>query len=71
MLAQVFISKEHEKSAFGEFSPGPTTGTVVNAIGPQKLSVKKSYPSWGFGTAKVRMSTRTKQQTNALCCPLV
>jgi len=49
---KVFISKEHEKGAYGEFSPGPTTGTVVNAVGPQTLSVKKSYPSWGFGTAK-------------------
>lgn len=49
---KIFISKEHEKSSYGENSPGPATGSVVNAIGNQTLSVKKTLPSWGFGTSK-------------------
>mmetsp|Transcript_4343 Transcript_4343/g.9399 ORF Transcript_4343/g.9399 Transcript_4343/m.9399 type:complete len:303 (+) Transcript_4343:168-1076(+) len=49
---KIFISKEHEKGAYGEMSPGPVTGTVVNSFGNQTLSVKKSNPSWGFGTSK-------------------
>lgn len=48
---RIFISKEHEKGAFGENSPGPVTSQFVSAIGPQKLSVKASAPSWGFGTS--------------------
>jgi len=51
--AQIFISKDHEKGAFGEWSPGPVTGQVVNSFGKQTMSVKKSNPSWGFGTSKV------------------
>lgn len=47
---QIFISKEHEKGAYGENSPGPVTSQFVSAIGEQKLSVKKSAPSWGFGS---------------------
>ncbi|PNW81824.1 hypothetical protein CHLRE_06g261900v5 [Chlamydomonas reinhardtii] len=49
---KIFISKEHEKGAFGENSPGPVTSQFVSSIGPQKLSVKSSAPSWGFGTGK-------------------
>lgn len=49
---KIFISKEHEKAAYGELSPGPATGPVVNAIGHQTLSVKKTNPSFGFGTSK-------------------
>lgn len=48
---KLFISKEHEKSQFGNNSPGPASGVTVMACGPQKLSVKKSSPSWGFGTS--------------------
>lgn len=50
---QIFISKEHEKGAFGENSPGPVTSQFVSSIGSQKLSVKKSAPSWGFGSSQV------------------
>lgn len=49
---KIFISKEHEKGAFGQWSPGPVTSKVVDSVGPQTLSVKKSNPSWGFGTSK-------------------
>lgn len=49
---KIFISKEHEKAAFGELSPGPVTSNMVNSFGSQTLSVKKTNPSWGFGTAK-------------------
>ncbi|KAF5827930.1 flagellar associated protein [Dunaliella salina] len=49
---RVFISKDHEKGAFGEWSPGPVTSQVVNSVGPQTMSVKKTNPSWGFGTSK-------------------
>uniref|UniRef100_A0A7S0RKV2 Flagellar associated protein n=1 Tax=Chlamydomonas leiostraca TaxID=1034604 RepID=A0A7S0RKV2_9CHLO len=49
---KIFISKEHEKGAYGEWSPGPVTSKVVNSFGTQALSVKKSNPSWGFGTSK-------------------
>lgn len=49
---KIFISREHEKSQYGELSPGPATAPVVNSFGSQKLSVKKTYPSWGFGTSK-------------------
>lgn len=56
---KVFISKEHEKSCYGEIGPGPATGVHVPACAPQKSSVKKSYPAWGFGT-----SARSKSYSN-------
>lgn len=56
---KIFISKEHEKSAYGMNSPGPAAGVVIAACAPQKLSAKKSYPSWGFGT-----SARSKGYAN-------
>ncbi|KAG2500156.1 hypothetical protein HYH03_001738 [Edaphochlamys debaryana] len=49
---KIFITKEHEKAAFGENSPGPVTSKAVSAIGPQTLSIKSSAPSWGFGSSK-------------------
>lgn len=49
---KIFISKEHEKGAFGENSPGPVTSQFVSSIGTQRLSVKSSAPSWGFGSSK-------------------
>ncbi|GLI63074.1 hypothetical protein VaNZ11_005976 [Volvox africanus] len=49
---KIFISKEHEKSGFGENSPGPVTSQFVSSIGAQRLSIKQSAPSWGFGTQK-------------------
>eukprot|EP00201_Polytomella_parva_P004331 CAMPEP_0175073746 /NCGR_PEP_ID=MMETSP0052_2-20121109/20789_1 /TAXON_ID=51329 ORGANISM="Polytomella parva, Strain SAG 63-3" /NCGR_SAMPLE_ID=MMETSP0052_2 /ASSEMBLY_ACC=CAM_ASM_000194 /LENGTH=217 /DNA_ID=CAMNT_0016341701 /DNA_START=293 /DNA_END=946 /DNA_ORIENTATION=- len=49
---KIFISKEHEKSAFGLNSPGPMTSKFLSAVGSQPLSSKQSMPSWGFGTAK-------------------
>lgn len=51
-LSQIFISKEHEKVAFGINSPGPASGPRVNSMGPQALSMKKSNPAFGFGTSK-------------------
>ena len=51
---QIFLSKEHEKGAYGRLSPGPTTSKVVNSFGTQALSIKKTNPSFGFGTSKVR-----------------
>ncbi|KAL6748123.1 flagellar associated protein [Haematococcus lacustris] len=50
--SKVFISKEHEKSQFGLTSPGPTTSNVINAFGSQVQSIKKTNPSWGFGSSK-------------------
>ncbi len=50
--SQVFISKEHEKAAFGEIGPGPAGGPTVNSFGTQTLSHKKTNPTWGFGTSK-------------------
>lgn len=47
---KTFISKEHEKAAFGMNSPGPTTGNATTSLGKQTLSVKSSAPGWGFGT---------------------
>ncbi|KAG1677650.1 hypothetical protein FOA52_010432 [Chlamydomonas sp. UWO 241] len=49
---KVFVSREHEKCTFGEIGPGPATGPIVPCFGKQQLSVKKSNPSWGFGTGK-------------------
>lgn len=49
---KIFISKDHEKGAFGENSPGPVTSKFVSSIGSQTLSVKQSMPSWGFGTSR-------------------
>lgn len=50
--AKVFISKEHEKSGYGKLSPGPTTAKQIDSFGIQTLSIKKSNPSYGFGTSK-------------------
>ncbi|PNH09263.1 hypothetical protein TSOC_004128 [Tetrabaena socialis] len=49
---KIFISKDHEKSMYGEHSPGPVTSEFVSSIGSQRLSAKTSMPSWGFGTEK-------------------
>jgi len=51
-IKKVFISKEHEKCAYGEIGPGPASGPRVNCFGKQQLSVKKSNPSFSFGTSK-------------------
>jgi hypothetical protein len=52
ITSKVFLSKEHEKAQFGQFTPGPATANRVDAIGPQTLSVKASAPRWGFGSGK-------------------
>jgi hypothetical protein len=49
---KVFISKEHEKAAYGENSPGPGNGPRPDSFGNQTLSQKKSNPKWGFGTSR-------------------
>ena len=49
---KIYISKEHGKDSFGRGSPGPCTGVTINSFGTQTLSVKKSQPSYGFGTSK-------------------
>lgn len=50
---KTFISKEHEKQAYGMTSPGPGTAQPLSSTGPQKLSTKSSNPTWGFGTSRV------------------
>ncbi|GAX74496.1 hypothetical protein CEUSTIGMA_g1945.t1 [Chlamydomonas eustigma] len=49
---KVFISKEHEKAAFGEISPGPAIAPIIPSFGSQTISTKKTNPTWGFGTSK-------------------
>lgn len=56
-LSAAFISKEHEKQAFGMNSPGPGTAKPLSSAGPQKLSTKATNPTWGFGTSRVRTLT--------------
>ncbi len=65
-LLQIFISKEHEKAAFGLWSPGPTTSKTVDSFGVQTLSVKKTNPSFGFGTAKVRRCSLLHSKQHAV-----
>jgi len=50
---QTFISKEHEKQAYGITSPGPGTAKPYTSSGSQQLSNKTTSPTWGFGTSKV------------------
>eukprot|EP00879_Flechtneria_rotunda_P016706 GHRR01017482.1.p1 GENE.GHRR01017482.1~~GHRR01017482.1.p1 ORF type:complete len:306 (+),score=70.82 GHRR01017482.1:1571-2488(+) len=49
---KTFISKEHEKQAFGMSSPGPGTAQPYTSSGSQQLSTKHTNPTWGFGTSK-------------------
>lgn len=53
VIYAAFISKEHEKQAFGMNSPGPGTAKPLSASGPQKLSTRSTNPTWGFGTSRV------------------
>lgn len=52
---QTFISKEHEKSCYGENTPGPITAAPYGGVGPQLLSTRHSSPKWGFGTGRVSL----------------
>lgn len=61
----MFISPEHEKSNYGECSPGPGTAKQKSAFGRQEASLKKSSPGWGFGTQKV-----SECLINAIVCTL-
>ncbi|KAK9840151.1 hypothetical protein WJX74_004174 [Apatococcus lobatus] len=49
---KMFISVDHEKSNYGECSPGPGTANQGQAIGHQSLSTKESPPTWGFGSSQ-------------------
>ncbi|GBF90044.1 flagellar associated protein [Raphidocelis subcapitata] len=51
-LPVTFISKEHEKSCYGENTPGPITAGPYAGVGPQLLSTRHSSPKWGFGTGR-------------------
>lgn len=53
---KTFISKEHEKQAFGAFSPGPGTAKPYTSSGSQQLSTKQTAPTFGFGTSKVSIT---------------
>lgn len=44
-----FISADHEKSNYGEHSPGPCTANASAGSGRRLLSTTKSSPAWGFG----------------------
>jgi len=48
---KVYISPEHEKSHFGENSPGPASIGPRSGIGPQSNSRNFSSSQWGFGTS--------------------
>ncbi len=54
LLPQTFISKEHEKQAYGQGTPGPITANPYSGSGKQSLSTRSTNPKWGFGTGKVR-----------------
>lgn len=60
---KTFISKEHEKQAFGMFSPGPGTAKPYTSSGAQQLSTKTSSPSAGFGTSKVSRAGGARQHS--------
>ncbi|KAK9829789.1 hypothetical protein WJX72_007931 [[Myrmecia] bisecta] len=49
---KMFISVDHEKSNYGECSPGPTTANPSKGIGAQQLSTNANQPAWGFGSGK-------------------
>ena len=54
---QTFISKEHEKTCYGDNTPGPSTAEPYDGCGKQLLSTHHSSPGWGFGTGRVSAST--------------
>ncbi|KAK9819067.1 hypothetical protein WJX81_000667 [Elliptochloris bilobata] len=49
---KLFISLEHEKSAYGTCSPGPCTATVEAAASSRRLSTQPQPSAWGFGTSR-------------------
>ena len=51
-VKKMFISVDHEKSNYGECSPGPTTANPGKGIGAQQLSTNETAPRWGFGSGK-------------------
>ncbi|DBA79673.1 hypothetical protein WJX77_002457 [Trebouxia sp. C0004] len=51
-VKKMFISVDHEKSNYGECSPGPTTANPSKGMGAQQLSTNESAPRWGFGSSK-------------------
>lgn len=51
-VKKMFISVDHEKSNYGECSPGPTTANPSKGMGAQQLSTNESAPRWGFGSGK-------------------
>ena len=48
---QVYVSPDHEKSRYGEYSPGPQTVGQVSSMGEQVNSRLKSAQGFGFGSA--------------------
>jgi len=58
-MQKLYISSEHEKSQYGNNSPGPCNYALPEATGKQPLSKYSSMPSWGFGTAS-RWQTNKK-----------
>ncbi len=66
---QTFISKEHEKQAFGMTSPGPGTAKPYTSSGVQRLSTKGSSPTWGFGTSRVRNGESKGHAGRRQLCP--
>jgi hypothetical protein len=69
-LSAAFISKEHEKQAFGMNSPGPGTAKPLSSSGPQKLSTKSTNPTWGFGTSRVSETDTMAWHDQVLHTPL-
>ena len=49
---QLFISLDHEKSAYGTCSPGPCTASVEAAASIRRLSTQRQASAWGFGTSR-------------------
>ena len=50
---EVYISSDHEKSRFGEGSPGPASlgPAAFVGLGKQVSSQKTSLPKYSFGTS--------------------
>lgn len=49
---KVYISQEHEKSHYGENSPGPASIGPDTSFGKQQSSKKNSAAAWKFGSSK-------------------
>ena len=49
---RMYLSADHEKSHYGQQSPGPMTANMQSSMASQVNSRKNSMASWRFGTAK-------------------